>query len=169
MERCHFSALCLSCHRMPRGTVGRGHGLFAEQVVSSRLGACVPYGPRALTKVNVVGPRERDPLESTAGQGGVSLRSTTSGVDRPRASPRLTIIKALRKFGRLGRCPLLIPTGRDNRGGGDTIGGGTIGAWRPRASVPRTVIIVEERWLSSHTPQLSVGRNPTHEGSVHEV
>jgi len=37
-RRRHFSALCLSCHRKPRKTVGRSHILFAEQVVSSRLG-----------------------------------------------------------------------------------------------------------------------------------
>ena len=43
--------------------VGRGPSLFAETSVSSRLGACVPSRPRALTKVkakvkvkHVVGP-----------------------------------------------------------------------------------------------------------------
>jgi len=88
-RRRHFSALCLSCHRKPRKTVGRSHILFAEQVVSSRLGACVPYGPRALTKVNMVGSRERNPLESTTGQEGLFFkvhnlgRWPTSGVDRP--------------------------------------------------------------------------------------
>jgi len=105
----------------------------------------------------MVGPRERDPLESTAGQEGVSLRSTTSGVNRPRASPRLSIIKAPGKFGRPEKCPLLIPTGKDNRGGGgtvegDRVGGGTVEVWRPQASAPQTVIIHKERWLSSHTP-----------------
>jgi len=34
----------------------------------------VPYGPQALTKVNMVGPRERNPLESTAGQVGVFFK-----------------------------------------------------------------------------------------------
>jgi len=94
-----------------------------------------------------VEPRERDPLESTTGQLGVSLRSTASGVDRPRASSRLSIIKVPGKLGRSGKCPLLIPTGRDNRGGG-----GTVGAWRPWASAPQTVIIDKKIWFSSHTP-----------------
>jgi len=89
----------------------------------------------------MVGPQERDPLESTVGQEGVSLMSTASGIDRPQASPRLNIIKAPGKFGRLGKCPLLIRTGRDNRGGGDTVGGDTIGGdtvevWKPWASAP---------------------------------
>jgi len=109
--------------------------------------AVVPYDPRALTKVKVVGSRERDPLESTAGQEGVSLRSTASGIDRPRASPRLGIIKAPGNFGRPGRCPFLIPTRRDNRGVGDTVG-----AWRPWDSTSHTIIIDKERWFSSHTP-----------------
>jgi len=105
----------------------------------------------------MVGSRERDSLESTTGQEGVSLSSTVSGINQPQASPRLNIIKAPGKLGRPGKCPLLIPTGRDNRGGGgtvggDTVGGGTIGAWRPRASAPQTVIIDKERWFSSHTP-----------------
>jgi len=47
--------------------------------------------------------------------------------------------------------PLLIPTGRSDHGGGGTVGGGTVGAWRPRASVPQTVIIDKEMWFSSHT------------------
>jgi len=73
------------------------------------------------------------------------------------------MIKALGKFGRPGKCPLLMPTGKYNRGRG-----GTVGAWRPRASASQTVIIDEEKWFSSHTPVLE-GRDPTHEGSVHEV
>jgi len=66
--------------------------------------------------------------------------------------PGLSIIKALGEFGRPGRCSLLIPMGRDNRGGGGTIGGDTVGAWRPRGSAPQTVIIDKEMWFSSHTP-----------------
>jgi len=37
-------------------------------------------------------------------------------------------------------------TGRGDRGGGDTVG-----AWRPRALAPQTVMIDKERWFSSHT------------------
>ena len=122
---------------------------------------------------NAVGPREMDPLESTVGQEEVSVRSTASGVDRPRASPRFSIIKALGELDRPWKCPLLIPMGRDNRGGGDTVGGstrggGTVGAWRSRASAPHTVIIDKERWFSSHTP-VTKREDPTHEGSVHGV
>jgi len=105
----------------------------------------------------MVGPRERDPLESTTGQEGVSLRSTASGVVWPRASPKLIIIKAPVKFGRPGKYPLLIPTGRDNHGGGDTVEGATVGAWRPRASTLQTVIIDKERWFSKPHPQYQKG------------
>jgi len=67
----------------------------------------------------------------------------------------------------LGKCPLLIPTGKDNHGGGGTVGGGTIGggtvgsgtvgsgtvgAWRPQALASPTAIIGKEMWFSSHTP-----------------
>jgi len=53
----------MSCHGMPRRTVGRGHSLFAEQSSAQDWGPCVSYGHRALTKVNMVGPRARNPLE----------------------------------------------------------------------------------------------------------
>jgi len=60
-------------------------------------------------------------------------------------------------------CPLLIPTGRDDR-----VGGGIVGAWRPRASAPQTVIINKTGGFQA-TPPVLAGRDPTHKGSVHEV
>jgi len=74
------------------------------------------------------------------------LKSPTSGVDRPRVSFGFNTRNVLMPEGR----PLMIPTGRSDCGGGDTVGG-TVGAWRPRAPVPQTVIIDKERWFSSHT------------------
>jgi len=65
--KCHFGALCMSCHMNPRRSVGRGLSLFAEQVNSSRLGACVPNGPRtsALT-AEMMGPRRLGPTRRTS-------------------------------------------------------------------------------------------------------
>ena len=60
-------------------------------------------------------------------------------------------------------CHPPIPTGRNDRGGG-----GTVGAWRPRASAPHTVMIDEKGGFQA-TPPVPVGRDLTHEGSVHEV
>ena len=61
-----------------------------------------------------------------------------------------------------------IPTGRNDRGGGGTVGGDAVGAWRPRASVPQTMIIDEKCGFQA-TPTVPAVRDPTHEGSVHEV
>ena len=58
--------------------------------------------------------------------------------------------------------------GSDNRGGGGTIGDGPVGAWRPRASAPQTVIEYKDRWFSGHTP-VPEGGDLSDEGSVHEV
>jgi len=44
------------------------------------------------------------------------------------------------------------PMGSDNRGGGGTIGGGPVGAWRPRASASQIAIKDKDRWLLGHTP-----------------
>jgi len=52
-------------------------------------------------------------------------------------------------------CPLLIPTGRDDRGGGGTVGGGTMEA---SGLGTQTVMIDKERWFPSHTPALLVGK-----------
>jgi len=56
-----------------------------------------------------------------------------------------------------------IPTGRSDHGGGDMVG-----AWRPWASAPHTVMIDEKGGFQAASP-VPVGRDPTHEGSVHEV
>jgi len=61
-----------------------------------------------------------------------------------------------------------IPTDRNDRGGGGTVGGSTVEAWRPCASVPQTVIVDEKGGFQA-TPPVPVGRDPTHEGSVHEA
>jgi len=50
------------------------------------------------------------------------------------------------------------PIGSDNRGEGDTIGGGPVVAWRPRASASQTTIEDKDRWLSGHTPSTRRGR-----------
>jgi len=52
-------------------------------------------------------------------------------------------------------CLLLIPTGRGDREGGETVGGDMVGTWRPRALDTQTVMIDKERWFPSHTPSSS--------------
>ena len=74
-------------------------------------------------------------------------------------------------------CHPPIPTGRNDRGRGGTVGGGTVGAWRPRASIPRRMIIgekgdfqrrgvyVQEAWGRGSTRhrQGTTGTKTTHE------
>ena len=78
VDKRHFRALCTSCHRMPRRTVGRGHSLFVEQVASSRLGGLCTDRSSGVDQSQHGGTQSKESSE------GVSLRSTSSGVDRPR-------------------------------------------------------------------------------------
>jgi len=55
--------------------------------------------------------------------------------------------------------PPPIPTGRDDRGGGDIEGGGTVEACRPWASVCQKGNIAEKGGLEA-TPLVSVKRGP---------
>jgi len=52
----------------------------------------------------------------------------SKGVDRPRVFLGFGTRNVFVPEG----CPPTIPTGRSDRGGGGTVGGGTVGAWRPR-------------------------------------
>ena len=67
-----------------------------------------------------------------------------------------------------GWCHPSIPTGRSDRGGGDTVGGDMVGVWRLQASVPRRVIIGEKGGFQA-TPPVLAGGDPTHGVSVHEA
>jgi len=86
---------------------------------------------------------------------------TASSVYRPWASPALGVdnCRALTTIGvthleGVTSCPenviwprwchLPIPTGRNDCGGGDIEGSGTVDAWRPRASVCQEVSITEK-------------------------
>jgi len=53
-------------------------------------------------------------------------------------------------------CHPPIPMGRNDRGGGGTVWGGTVGAWRPRAGLGTLKSNNRrERWFPSHTPSSS--------------
>ena len=90
---------------MPHRTVGRGHSLFAEQVVSSRLGGLCTVRSSSVDQGQHSGTSSEESTRSTARQERVSLRSMVSGVDRPRVSPRFSTMNGPKPEG----CPLLIP------------------------------------------------------------
>jgi len=58
----------MSCHRMPRQSVGRGHSLFAEQVVSSRLGGLCTVRSSGVDQSQHGGTQREESTRSTAKQ-----------------------------------------------------------------------------------------------------
>jgi len=80
-------------------------------------------------------------------------RWSASGVDWPRELTGLgRWLGSDQEVLTVGWCHPPIPTGRSDHGGGGQVGGGTVGAWRPRASVPQKSNNRRGRWLQSHTP-----------------
>jgi len=106
--------------------------MFLQKMLSILCSPFVdlPTGPRVLNKVNMVGPKQGTHQRYYEASEGVIVKVPgfrhlpASGVDRPRVSPGFSTRNVPMPEGR----PLLIPTGRSDCGGGDTVGDGTVGA-----------------------------------------
>ena len=137
--------------RWPKSTYGRIHqGLQEEKSISWLLRVFTGLGRRQVQASLALGVER---CRASAAMGVAHLEGITNCPENV-LWPRW--------------CHPPIPTDSNDRGGGDIDEGGTVEAWRRRASVCQEVSITVKGGFKA-TPSVPVKRAPIHDLSAHEV